>query len=309
MDYIPLSKLDPPVQLVGEFGRRTFAWSMDLKNVLSTCLGYVLVVQVMNEVNRRNAPKAPAQKSREKKTWTTLDYLVFLHNVTLCLFSAYVCYNMVGTIRSNFSRPGVSFMDAFCDRDGFWGHAAGANYWIWVFYMSKYYELLDTAILLAKGRQSSFLQTFHHSGSILSMWLQSAAQLAFGWIFVLFNSFIHTIMYFYYTLTCLGYQPSWKRWLTRMQIAQFCIGDPIGLIYIFMPRCCPDDQRLVVVWPGIRMSMTQFRFTCGYVTLFFVAALILLFLDFSKKTYGDKSTASNVTLDAKRTSTRKAAAK
>ena len=34
------------------------------------------------------------------------------------------------------------------------------------------------------------------------------------------NSFIHTLMYYYYMVTVLGISPSWKKYLTTMQIIQ-----------------------------------------------------------------------------------------
>lgn len=153
--------------------------------------------------------------------------------------------------------------------------------------MSKYYELADTAILLIKGKPSSFLQTFHHSGSIMGMWLMTTTHAPAAWIFVLFNSFIHSIMYFYYTLTCLGYRPAWKRLLTSMQIVQFLIGNPLGLIYAFLPGCLPVE----IIPPEnvigqILGSQLRSLYACLFVNTFFVSSLVILFTDFSRKTYG-----------------------
>lgn len=36
--------------------------------------------------------------------------------------------------------------------------------------MSKFYEVLDTVIILLKGRPSSLLQSYHHAGAMMSMW-------------------------------------------------------------------------------------------------------------------------------------------
>lgn len=43
-------------------------------------------------------------------------------------------------------------------------------YMYWVFYASKFYEVVDTFIILARGRRSSTLQTFHHAGVIIIGW-------------------------------------------------------------------------------------------------------------------------------------------
>jgi len=47
------------------------------------------------------------------------------------------------------------------------------------------------------------------------------------WLFVLYNSFIHTIMYFYYFLTVIGIKPSWKKLITIMQLVQ--VREPVVL--------------------------------------------------------------------------------
>lgn len=108
-----------------------------------------------------------------------------------------------------------------------------------------------------------------------------------AWIFVLFNSFIHTIMYFYYTLTCLGYRPTWKRILTTMQIIQFLVGNPLGLIYAVLPGCLP----LEIIPPEnvigqILGSQLRSLYACLFINTFFISSLVLLFTDFSRKTYG-----------------------
>ena len=108
-----------------------------------------------------------------------------------------------------------------------------------------------------------------------------------GWIFVLFNSFIHTVMYFYYTLTCLGYRPSWKRILTTMQIVQFCVGNPLGLIYALLPDCLPLEiippENIVGKLLG---SQIRSLYACLFINTFFISSLVILFTDFSRKTYG-----------------------
>lgn len=292
---LKLKELPPPPQLAGnEAFSFVFAQSMDLKVVLGVCLGYIVAVQIANHVNKlshsllntkkKTPPKNPSTKAPMS---TVFDYFVFAHNVLMAVFSAITFYGIGSSLVRNFSRR--PFLEAWCDADHSWARD-GAQLWTWIFYMSKYYELMDTAILILKGKQSSLLQTFHHSGSILSMWLQSAGQLCFGWIFTLFNSFIHTIMYTYYAMTCLGYRPSWKQWLTRMQIAQFLIGDPLGLTYMFLTdRLNGHEEYDLELMPGYVISMFRFRVVSGYVTLVFVAALVLLFMDFSAKTYSHKN--------------------
>lgn len=165
----------------------------------------------------------------------------------------------------------------------------GVNFLVWLFYVSKYYELLDTVILLLKGKPSSFLQTFHHSGSIISLWTMTVTRIPGMWIFTFLNSFIHTIMYIYYTLTCLGHQPSWKRMLTSMQITQFFIGNTLGILYFVIPGCFPDNKqfRENVIHSILGSHYRSVMFTFAY-NFAFVGSLILLFNDFARRTYGKR---------------------
>lgn len=74
----------------------------------------------------------------------------------------------------------------------FWN--SGLAYFGWLFYISKFYEVLDTLIILAKGKKSSTLQTYHHAGAMLCMWAGIRYSAAPIWIFPTFNSLIHALM-------------------------------------------------------------------------------------------------------------------
>lgn len=116
------------------------------------------------------------------------------------------------------------------------------------------------------------------------------------WIFTFLNSFIHTLMYYYFTLTCLGYRPKWKRHLTTMQITQFLVGNVFGIAYLIIPNCHNWDS-------NFRENVLQHRlFGTYYASIvftflfnfFFVGGLILLFNDFARRTYGQKKAAAAV---------------
>jgi hypothetical protein len=70
----------------------------------------------------------------------------------------------------------------------------GLAFYGWIFYLSKFYEVLDTFIILAKGKLSSTLQTYHHAGAMLAMWAGIRYMAPPIWMFVLVNSGIHTMM-------------------------------------------------------------------------------------------------------------------
>lgn len=70
----------------------------------------------------------------------------------------------------------------------------GLAFYGWFFYLSKFYEVLDTLIILAKGKKSSTLQTYHHAGAMMCMWSGMRYMSAPIWIFTFVNSGIHALM-------------------------------------------------------------------------------------------------------------------
>ena len=295
--------------------------TLDFRTPIVASILYVLLVSYFGKVNREReaaavavaaaSSKSKRSSSRIKTTsvavesrFTPFKCFVIAHNVFLCLYSATVFLSALPLLaRPYFTN---SILEAYCDVQKTTFNS-GVNFWVWNFYVSKYYELMDTAILLLKGKPSSFLQTFHHSGSIMGMWVMTTTHAPAGWIFVLFNSFIHTIMYFYYVLTCLGYRPTWKRILTTMQIVQFCVGNPLGLIYAILPDCLP----LEIIPPEniigkILGSQLYSLYACLFINTFFISSLVILFTDFSRKTYGPKKTEAVSSKEKKSTKTAKA---
>ena len=70
----------------------------------------------------------------------------------------------------------------------------GLAFYGWIFYLSKFYEVLDTLIILAKGKPSSTLQTYHHAGAMMAMWAGIRYMANPIWIFVFVNAGIHAMM-------------------------------------------------------------------------------------------------------------------
>lgn len=112
----------------------------------------------------------------------------------------------------------------------------GLAFYGWIFYVSKFYEVIDTLIILAKGKQSEILQTYHHTGAMLCMWAGIRFMSPPIWMFVFVNSAIHTLMYTYFTFTTLNIQVPQilKKSLTTAQILQFIVGASYAAIHSFI---------------------------------------------------------------------------
>mmetsp|Transcript_34285 Transcript_34285/g.87237 ORF Transcript_34285/g.87237 Transcript_34285/m.87237 type:complete len:262 (+) Transcript_34285:109-894(+) len=112
---------------------------------------------------------------------------------------------------------------AYCEKP-IDGKAQGPLYfWSYMFYISKYYEMVDTVLALLKGSSPPHfaLHVYHHAlvPVIIWNWLEYRQTLQHPGL--LFNAFVHVVMYAYYGLKLLGIPTPWKSWVTRLQIVQF----------------------------------------------------------------------------------------
>ncbi|KAG8528864.1 uncharacterized protein KY384_006553 [Bacidia gigantensis] len=118
----------------------------------------------------------------------------------------------------------------------------GLAYYGWIFYLSKFYEVVDSFIILAKGKNTSFLQTFHHTGAMFAMWSGIRYMSPPIWMFTCLNSLIHFFMYTYYTLAALGIRVPFvlKRGLTAAQIFQIVFGASYAFAHLFVAYDVPS---------------------------------------------------------------------
>lgn len=110
-------------------------------------------------------------------------------------------------------------------------------YWSYIYYLSKYYELLDTVLALGKGSvpRHLTLHTFHHALVLIMAWLWLEQRQSLQWIGLLFNTGVfprtarisvflqgvmesahtaewagvHVIMYYFYSRVALGIRVWW----------------------------------------------------------------------------------------------------
>ncbi|RPA86489.1 hypothetical protein BJ508DRAFT_199404, partial [Ascobolus immersus RN42] len=164
---------------------------------------------------------------------------VLLHNLFLAVYSAWTFVGMTRAVHRSIKwdrgLPGA--VDDFCNIQGdgkLWSE--GLAFYGWWFYLSKFYEVIDTMVILAKGKKSSTLQTYHHTGAMLCMWAGVKYMAGPIWIFCVFNSAIHTLMYTYYFITAmrLPFPMFLKRSLTSLQITQFLVGGSAAASYLFI---------------------------------------------------------------------------
>ncbi|CAH1978672.1 unnamed protein product [Acanthoscelides obtectus] len=145
----------------------------------------------------------------------------------------------------------------------------------WWYFFSKIVELLDTVFFVLRKKQSqvTFLHVYHHAITMFFSWgylkfLPGEQGVVIGFL----NSLVHVVMYFYYMVAAMGpkYQKYlwWKKYITWIQLTQFCIM----LAYLFS-----------IILMDCKLPKALTFFFVGNVVIF-----LYLFSDFYRKAYKKK---------------------
>ena len=180
-------------------------------------------------------------------------YPVVLYNFLVVLLNIYIVAELlITTGHYRWKCQPVEY-----SKEGYPMRTANA---MWLVFISKFIEMLDTFFFIAKGnyRQLSFLHVYHHSTIFPLWWLGvkyvPGGNAVFG---AMLNSFIHVIMYSYYFLSSFGpkfkkYLWKWKKYLTGLQLAQFAMC--LALACVNYRDGCPWPQWMYWWFVGYQMS-------------------------------------------------------
>jgi len=159
-------------------------------------------------------------KYKKSRSASELWLSIVLHNSVLVLVSALMFFGtLYEVVRLRYLQH-ASLFDLFCDPSG--RFTKGPIYfWCYFFYLSKFYELVDTVFIVLKKKELTFLHIYHHVLTVNLMYLGMNTQSTNQWVALLFNTFVHILMYTYYTLVMFNIQVWWKKYLTTMQMIQF----------------------------------------------------------------------------------------
>lgn len=153
----------------------------------------------------------------------------------------------------------------------------GASFAVWVHYMDKYLEFFDTFFMVLRGRmdQVSFLHVYHHV-SIAWAWWYAVLSWPGGdsYFGALLNSFIHVMMYSYYTLSLLKVSCPWKKYLTQAQLIQFTT--------VLLYTGCMSIYHIKY------SELESKHYWCMAIQSFEMTSLFFLFMAFYSKAYKNK---------------------
>ena len=189
-----------------------------------------------------------------------LKPVIFVYNVSCVWAAAYVVWGIGMHKWQHRDEP-------FVCNDGARRSADGDKlaFVFWVFYAQKFWEFCDTwfFILRRSFRQVTFLHVFHHSsitlvvGSILKYDYSGDMYLP-----IVLNAFVHVLMYSHYLVTALGIKSWWRKYLTTLQLSQFClIATQSVLAWRAGPACgAPDFAKVILVAYMLSMLILFGRF-------------------------------------------------
>ena len=216
-----------------------WAFELSLSPYVPLLTGVVYLFAT-HATNSRFGPGKPKPADLVKQSYG-LSQTVLGHNILLAAYSGWTFFHAATRILSYLVGGAVSggvqgLTNAYCTVPIADASVGGLASLVWLFYVSKYYEIIDSVILILKGKPVSNLQSYHHAGAILCMWAAYRYSAPAVFIFLLFNSLVHTLMYTYYSMTALKlpFTGGLKRSMTTIQITQLVVGCAMAASYAFL---------------------------------------------------------------------------
>jgi len=151
-------------------------------------------------------------------------------NAALSVFSFAGAYYMLPEMYEVLASPRGSFNKAVCISSV----VESAQYWMWLFALSKIVELGDTLFIVLRRQPLIFLHWVHHVSALIYTWYAFGQNISLGRWFVTMNYSVHSLMYGYYALRALQYRipRPIAMFITTLQIAQMVMGFYVS-VYAF----------------------------------------------------------------------------
>lgn len=181
-------------------------------------------------------------------------------NVALTVFSALGSWHMADEMGATLFTHGLDHSVCIASVN------PTAQYVMWLFALSKIFELGDTVFVVLRKQKLIFLHWFHHILALVYTWYSYGQNISLGRWFVAMNLFVHTLMYGYYALRALQiYVPRQIAMLvTSLQILQMVLG-----FYV-------SSHAFVAKVSGHYCEIPMFTATFGF------AVYVVFFLMFAK---------------------------
>jgi len=179
---------------------------------------------------------------KNRKPFDLKQFAIY-HNLFLCTFS--LLFVILTTYEATKISQNDGLYGLFCDREKKY-HKGPGMFYLYLFYVSKYWELLDTVILAFKKKELIFLHVYHHPATLVLCFFGMREHFPPQWFSCIANGFVHVFMYYYYYSVLLKRAPWWKKYITQLQIIQFVLD--IATSYIWVYYTFKDGQPCAPNW-------------------------------------------------------------
>ncbi|KAJ1912320.1 Fatty acyl-CoA elongase/Polyunsaturated fatty acid specific elongation enzyme [Mycoemilia scoparia] len=196
-----------------------------------------------------------------------------IHNAFLSLFSALLLVLYIEELYPVIKVHG--FFPSLCHPDAWSPRIVYMHY---LFYLSKWYEFLDTIFLVLKKKPLQFLHVYHHAMTMCLMFTQIEGMNVVSWGPTVLNLAVHVVMYYYYFLASRGKRVWWKKYITIIQITQFVLD--VAITHYFFYH--------IYIAPAFGLPYLDYCQGTTSAALFGCALIwsyLVLFIQFFNKTY------------------------
>lgn len=147
------------------------------------------------------------------------------------------------------------FQDSYCKIHDF---TSGNNgYWVWLFIVSKMFELVDTVFIVLRKKPLLFLHWYHHILTMIYAFYSYPISPGFNRWGIYLNFCVHAYMYTYYFLRSMkiNVPGAVAKFVTTIQIWQFILSVMIlfHLCYLVFAQNVPCDGEKKVLYFAIAM--------------------------------------------------------
>jgi len=210
---------------------------------------YVVSISILSLYMRSRRNAKPPQPYNVKMFSVVHNFIMGLYSLVSAIATIFILYE-------NWKESGFDPLMPFCDTKK--RVQKDMDYWLYLFYLSKFLEFLDTYFLILKakpvwppGNSQYFLHVFHHTTTASIVFVAWRYRFSAGWVGPITNCFVHTFMYFYYFATDINIISNY--WggiiITPIQIIQFIVC-MLSVLYetIFFEKCQTDLYPILWLW-------------------------------------------------------------
>lgn len=205
-----------------------------------------------------------------------------VYNLIMSAWSAYMCYMYFTILCQNWANENWDLSLLLQDPQVKLGQGMQAT--TLMFLWTKYVEYADTLWMILLGRLTMsprcFLQVYHHAVTPLIVWSSLYTPWAMNWLGPLTNTFVHTIMYFYYGVSHFVKTKSFRK-----------LGNYVFFIQMTQFFTCMFNQ--ILVWYTDSVSYRfWYLYVCFQYYTFFVL-FIIFYIQRQKELKEKKKTKTN----------------